>query len=182
MTPAATRIAIRDARASDIPAITDIYGYHVRRGTGSFEVAPPDEAEMSARIAAIVDGGYPWLVATHDDGVIAYAYAAPYRSRHGYRFTVEDSVYVAQQARGKGTGAALLSRLIDICGARGDRQMVAVIGDSANAASVALHARAGFVHAGTLANVGRKFERWLDVILMQRALGEGHTAPPVERE
>ena len=182
MTPAAAaQVAIRPVRGTDAPAVANIYALHVREGTGSFEVEPPDESAMAQRIAAIVEAGYPWLVADERDRVIAYAYAGPYRPRHGYRYTVEDSVYVAQDARGRGIGSALLARLLDICTTRGDRQMVAVIGDAANVASIAVHARAGFTTVGRLADVGRKFDRWLDVVLMQRALGDGAASVPAPR-
>jgi L-amino acid N-acyltransferase YncA len=174
-------VALRDAGPEDVPAIAAIYAHHVRYGTGSFEVDPPDAGEMGSRLAAIQRNGFPWLVAVQEARVVAYAYASAYRPRYGYRFTVEDSVYVAEAARGRGIGAKLLARLIELCTARGDRQMIAVIGDAANAASIALHERAAFRHVGMLQQVGRKFDRWLDVVFMQRALGEGSSSAPRER-
>ena len=174
-------VSLRPARDADMPAIAAIYAHHVRHGSGSFEVDPPSVEEMASRYASIRRDGYPWLVADDAGRVVAYAYAGPYRTRFGYRFTCEDSVYVVEEARGHGIGSMLLKRMLELCTARGDRQMIAVIGDAANTASIALHARAGFAHAGTLASVGRKFDRWLDVVFMQRALGPGHATPPVER-
>lgn len=171
-------IAIRDAMAEDMPQVTEIYRDAVLYGTGSFEIEPPDQAEMIARHARITGQGYPYLVACEGEGVLGYAYAFAYRDRPAYRFTVEDSVYVRRDAQGRGLGAALLARLICEAEARGYRQMVAVIGDSANAGSVRLHSTAGFSPLGTLASVGWKHDRWLDVVLMQRMLESGDTAPP----
>jgi phosphinothricin acetyltransferase len=173
--------SIRSATADDADAVAAIYGEHVARGTASFELAPPDAGEMRRRMSALLADGYPWLCATVGDAVVGYAYAGPYRPRPAYRYTVEDSVYLASSAQRRGIGRALLDRLIEACTARGDRQMVAVIGDSANAPSIALHARAGFVESGRLRDVGYKFERWLDIVLMQRALGEGAASAPPRR-
>ena len=164
-------VPIRPARPEDIPAIARIYGHAVRHGTASFELEPPDEAEMRRRQRALLEGNYPYLVAELDGAVAGYAYAGPYRARPAYRFSVEDSVYIAPEMQRRGVGHALLQRLIADSEARGFRQMVAVIGDSAQAASIALHDRAGFRHVGTLRSVGFKFGRWLDSVLMQRALG-----------
>ena len=178
MSPGAGTVELRPATPGDAPAIAAIYGSHVASGTGSFELTAPDPAEMRRRLVAITDEGYPWIVACHRDGVVGYAYAAAYRPRPAYRYTVEDSVYLAPAAQRRGIGRALLDRVVEICTARGDRQMIAVIGDAANTASIALHARAGVADAGRLRDVGRKFDRWLDVLLMQRALGPGAGSAP----
>jgi phosphinothricin acetyltransferase len=175
-------LALRQARAADAPAIAAIYGYWVLHGTGTFEEAVPADAEMAARMAAIERAGLPWLVAEEAGRVIAYAYASPFRPRTGYRYTVEDSVYVAPQAQGRGLGALLLQEIVARSEALGVRQMLAVIGDSANAASIALHAAQGFVEAGVARSVGFKFGRWLDIVIMQRALGQGDAALPAPGE
>ncbi len=169
---------IRSATLADIPAITEIYAEAVNHGTATFELTPPDAAEMARRFDELARGGFPYLVATLESRVIGYAYASLYRARPAYRFTVENSVYLAPASHRRGIGLVLLTALIVQCEARGYRQMVAVIGDSANAASVGVHARAGFEMTGTLLNVGFKFGRWLDTVLMQRALGEGGTTTP----
>jgi phosphinothricin acetyltransferase len=161
----------------DMPEITAIYHDAVLTGTASFELDPPDEAEMIGRREALLEGGYPYLVAEAEGRIAGYAYAGPYRARLAYRSTVENSVYVAEHARGQGIGRALLERLIEDTAARALRQMVAIIGDSANLASIRLHEAAGFAHAGVLRSVGWKHGRWLDTILMQRALGPGNTTP-----
>jgi L-amino acid N-acyltransferase YncA len=162
--------SIRSAEPRDLPAVTRIYADAVRHGTASFELEPPDEAEMAKRYEALRDSGHPYLVAELGGKVLGYAYAGPYRARPAYRFTVEDSVYLAPDAQRRGIGRALLDRLIVESEARGYRQMIAVIGDSANAASIGLHAALGFRHVGTLHAVGFKFGRWIDSVLMQRAL------------
>jgi len=169
---------IRPSRPEDLAAITAIYGHAVRTGTGSFEIEPPDQAEMARRRDDVLAKGLPYLVAETQAGVLGYAYATPFRPRPAYRFSVENSVYVHADARGQGLGSLLLAELIARCTDWGARQMLAVIGDSANAGSVALHRRAGFQPAGQFQNVGRKFDRWLDVVLMQRALGPGAALPP----
>lgn len=169
---------IRPSRPEDLAAITAIYGHAVRTGTGSFEIEPPDQAEMARRRDDVLAKGLPYLVAETEAGVLGYAYATPFRPRPAYRFSVENSVYVHADARGQGLGSLLLAELIARCTDWGARQMLAVIGDSANAGSVALHRRAGFQPAGQFQNVGRKFDRWLDVVLMQRALGPGAALPP----
>ena len=171
-------LVIRAGTAADIPAITAIYDHAVRHGTASFELEPPDAAEMARRRQTLVDGGFPYLVAEADATVAGYAYAGPYRPRPAYRWSVEDSVYVAPHMHRRGIGAALLDRLIAATEQRGYRQMVAVIGDSAQTASIALHRAAGFRPIGTVETVGFKFGRWLDTVLMQRALGPGAGAPP----
>ncbi|MFB3819463.1 MAG: N-acetyltransferase family protein, partial [Candidatus Methylomirabilales bacterium] len=159
-------------------AVQAIYAHHVLQGTASFEEEPPDLDEMRRRRAEVIGRGLPYLVAEVEGDVVGYCYASPYRSRSAYRFTLEDSVYVDHRYGGRGLGRALLSTLIPRCATGEWRQMVAVIGDSANAASIALHARLGFHHVGTLRAVGYKFGRWLDTVLMQRALGPGGGAPP----
>jgi len=174
-------LEIRAATHDDAEAITALYSGHVAHGTASFELSPPDIAEMRRRMGALLAEGYPWFCAIVEGSIVGYAYAGPYRPRPAYRYTVEDSVYLAPAVQRRGIGAALLARLIEACTRRGDRQMIAVIGDSANAPSIALHARAGFVEAGRLANVGYKFDRWLDIVLMQRALGEGAISAPAAR-
>lgn len=172
---------IRRATTADIPVITAIYRPAVLTGTASFEVDPPDEAEMRKRFEAITSGGYPYYVAERDGRVIGYAYASAYRPRPGYRFSVEDSIYIDPSVQRSGAGQALLSKLIEDCTAQGFRQMIAVIGDSAQHASIGLHRRNGFTFSGTIHAVGYKFGRWLDGVIMQRALGPGDTTQPVER-
>lgn len=173
-----TTVDVRDVTAMDIAAITDIYAHHVRFGGASFELEPPSEDEMRTRWSKLVAEQFPWIAATEGERVVGYAYAGPYRPRRAYRYSVEDSVYLAPDAQGRGIGSRLLRSLIERCAERGDRQMIAVIGDSSNTASIALHARQGFVEAGRLRDVGRKFERWLDIVLMQRALGDGSGTAP----
>ena len=171
--------AIRDSVAADIPAITRIYGHWVRHGLASFELDPPAEAEMARRRQAVLEGGYPYLVAADAAGrVLGYAYAGAYRPRPAYRFAVEDSIYVAPGAEGGGIGRALLGTLIARCETAGFRLMVAVIGDSANTPSITLHERCGFRHAGLLPAIGWKHGRWVDSVLMTRPLGEGAATPP----
>lgn len=175
--PDAPPIALRAARESDLPAITAIYAPHVRTGTASFEVEAPDEAEMVRRWRDVTARGLPYLVAEARGQVVGYAYSGPYRPRPAYRFTVEDSIYVHGDVQGRGVGRALLARLIDESARAGARQMIAVIGDSGNVASIRLHAALGFRHVGVLESVGNKFSRWLDVVFMQRALGPGNAIP-----
>jgi phosphinothricin acetyltransferase len=169
---------VRPATPADIPAIARIYAHAVRHGTASFELEPPDEAEMTRRQRALLDGGYPYLVAESDGSVAGYAYAGPYRTRPAYRFSVENSIYVAPQAHRRGIGRVLLDALIAECEMRGYRLMIAVIGDSAQTPSIALHRAAGFKMVGAFEGVGYKFDRWLDSVLMQRPLGKGSSAPP----
>jgi phosphinothricin acetyltransferase len=170
---------IRPATASDIPAITRLYAQAVTHGTATFELEPPSATEMAARLQQIIDGGFPCLTAEADGAFAGYAYAAAYRLRPAYRFTVENSVYVTPSVRRRGVGRALLNALIDECGRRGFRQMIAVIGDSrTQQASVALHKAAGFRVTGTLDDVGFKHGRWLDTLLMQRALGDSAQTKP----
>jgi phosphinothricin acetyltransferase len=173
-----SEIAIRPATAADIPAITRIYAHAVQHGTASFELDPPDEAEMARRQAALLDGGFPYLTAERGGAVAGYAYAGPYRPRRAYRYSIEDSIYVDPHQHRAGIGRALLGELIAVATAGGFRQMVAVIGDSAQAPSIELHRAAGFRMIGAIEAVGYKFGRWLDTVVMQRALGEGaETAP-----
>lgn len=174
-----TGVRVRDAVDADIAAITAIYAESVLGGVGTFELTPPDGAEMARRQAEISALGLPRLVAEDAAGaMVGFAYAGPFRMRRAYRYSVEDSVYVAEAARGLGAGRALLAELVARCEALGLRQMVAVIGDSDNGASIALHRACGFTDAGVFAAMGWKFDRWLDVVFMQRALGPGGATPP----
>lgn len=166
-------LLIRPSRPQDIPAIANIYGWNVRHGTGTFEIEVPDEAETARRRDDVLAKDLPWLVAECEGRVTGYAYANHFRPRRAYRFCLEDSIYLAPQAQGLGLGRLLLAELIARCEARGARQMLAVIGDSANKASIGLHRALGFKPAGLLAASGWKFERWLDVVIMQRELGQG---------
>jgi L-amino acid N-acyltransferase YncA len=168
---------VRAASADDIPAIQSIYAHHVLYGLGTFETEPPDAAEMTARFTQITVAGFPYLVAVEAGEVIGYAYANHFRARAAYRLTVEDSIYVASVATGRGVGKVLLDALIARCIAVGLRQMLAVIGDSANTGSIGVHRACGFEMVGVMKGVGRKFDRWVDVVIMQRALA-ADTAPP----
>lgn len=170
-------LLVRPATLSDIAAITAIYRPAVIDGTASWEYDPPDEAEMARRFAAIDAAGYPYLAAEKAGTVIGYAYASAYRTRPGYRFTVENSVYVAAGTQRSGAGRVLLAELIERCAAKGYRQMVAVIGDSSNQASIGLHRAQGFTFCGVIHAIGWKHGRWIDSVLMQRALGVGDGAP-----
>ena len=173
---------IRPSIDADIPAITAIYGEHVLHGTGSFELEPPGEPEMARRRTDLLAKGMPWLVAQSPaQGVLGYAYASLFRPRPGYRFTAEDSIYLHPGAQGQGLGRLLLAELMARCQDLGIRQMLAVIGDAANTASITLHRNLGFAHCGTLSAVGWKFERWRDVVMMQRALGVGSSSEPADR-
>ena len=171
-------LRLRDVVAQDTGAIAAIYAHHVLNGTGSFELDPPDAAEMTRRLDAVAQAGFPCLVAELDGKIAGYAYAGPYRPRPAYRFTVENSIYVHPDYIGSGVGSLLMAELIARCEKLGLRQMVAVIGDSANTGSLKLHRKFGFVETGLLKDVGYKFGRWLDVVLMQRNLGAGSAAPP----
>jgi L-amino acid N-acyltransferase YncA len=171
-------VEIRAASAADLSAITEIYQHAVLFGTATFELVPPDRAEMTRRFQSLMDGGFPYFVAALDSRPVGYAYAGPYRPRPAYRFTVENSVYLAPSVQHRGIGTALLRRLIAEAEARGHRQMIAVIGDSANAGSIGVHIKTGFGMIGTHPNVGFKFGRWLDTVMMQRALGDGGSAVP----
>jgi L-amino acid N-acyltransferase YncA len=172
------RVVVRDAVAADLSGIQAIYAHHVLTGLSSFEEVPPTVAEMASRRDAVIAAGLPYLAAELDGRVVGYAYATVYRPRPAYRHTIEDSVYVAPGLDGKGTGTALLRRLIDRCEQGPWRQMLAVIGNSGNAGSIALHRRLGFREAGVFLDVGFKFGRWVDTVLMQRPLGEGARTLP----
>jgi L-amino acid N-acyltransferase YncA len=172
-------LTIRPAKSFDIPAITRIYAHAVEHGTASFELTPPDEAEMARRMGDLTGKGYPYLAAEIDGALAGYAYAGPYRTRPAYRPTVEDSVYIAPGMHRRGVGRALLAALIEATAARGFRQMIAVIGDSTRQVpSIALHEALGFWHIGILQDVGFKHGRWLDSVLMQRELGTGAKTDP----
>ncbi len=171
-------ILTRDAKIEDIAAIAAIYAYYVRTSAATFESVPPDAAEMSQRFSDLNAKKMPFLVAEKNNQVVGYAYAGPYRTRWGYRYTVENSVYVDRDYLGQGIGRMLLSSLIERATQLGYRQMISVIGDSANAASIALHSQLGFKVIGSLPSTGRKFDRWIDSVLMQRALGDGNTTSP----
>jgi len=173
-------LIVRDSHEADLPAITAIYAHAVRTGTASFEYDPPDAAEMARRRADILGKGFPYLVAEHDGVVVGYSYANTYRVRPAYRFSVEDSIYIAPDQQGRGVGSALLPALLQRCEALGLRLVIAVIGDSATQSSIRLHARCGFSHAGVLPNVGWKHGGWRDSVFMVRALGPGAGAPPAE--
>jgi L-amino acid N-acyltransferase YncA len=166
-------LEIRAATAADLPFVTNIYEHAVRHGTATFELIPPDLGEMTRRFDALMDGGFPYLIAVLDGDVAGYAYAGPYRPRPAYRFTVENSVYLEPAIHRRGIGLQLMRRLIAECEARGFRQMIAVIGDSANVGSISVHTKCGFQMIGTHPNVGLKFGRWLDTVMMQLALGDG---------
>jgi L-amino acid N-acyltransferase YncA len=170
-------IIVRDSTDADLPRIQSIYAYHVEQGTASFELDAPDLAEMTARRASVLQAGFPYLVATVDDTVVGYAYANFFRTRPAYRFSLENSIYIDHARRGQGVGKRLLAHLLERCEAVGCRQMIAVIGDSANTGSIALHASQGFRFAGVLRSSGWKFNRWLDTVLMQRDLGRGDSEP-----
>ncbi len=179
--PNPVAIAIRASRDDDLAAITAIYGHHVLRGSASFETEPPSLEDVRRRRAELITRGYPYLVAEDAAGIAGYAYAGPYRPRPAYRDTVENSVYLRPDAVGRGIGRRLLEALIGDCESRGYRQMIAVVGDSGNMASIRLHERAGFRLIGVLRSVGVKHGRWLDTVLLQRALGAGDRAPPQPR-
>jgi L-amino acid N-acyltransferase YncA len=171
-------VKVRPATVDDLPAITAIYSDHVLHGLASFEVEPPAVAEMTQRFSAIRALGLPYFVAESAGKIAGYAYAAVYRTRPAYRYTVEDSVYIDTAYAGQGIGSALMPALIDGCAAAGRRQIIAVIGDSANHASIRLHAKFGFRLVGTLPAVGFKFGRWVDSVLMQREVGDGERSAP----
>ena len=171
-------ILIRPSAESDLPAITQIYRHHVLHGTATFETDPPSEADMASRRADVLNKQLPWLVAEVDGQVQGYAYANWFRPRAAFRYCVEDSIYLAPEAGGQGLGRALLAELMVRCEQAGMRKMVAVIGDSNNAASIGLHRALGFQHLGTMEACGWKLERWLDIVLMERVLGVGAQTRP----
>ena len=171
-------VLIRHATLDDISPIHAIYCNSVLQETASWELTPPDVAEMGRRMQGVLEQGYPYFVAMLDERVIGYSYANNYRPRPGYRFTVENSIYVHPAFQRRGIARQLMTTVIEACTARGFRQMIAVIGDSENHASIALHRSLGFVQVGLLPTIGFKFGRWLDGVLMQRPLGEGNTTLP----
>lgn len=170
-------LIVRPSTAADLPAITRIYGHLVLHGTGTFELEAPDEAEMARRRDDVLGKELPWLVAERGEQLLGYAYANHFRPRRAYRFCLEDSIYLDPSAQGQGVGRVLLAELLAQCEARGARQMLAVIGDTANVGSIGVHRACGFEPAGLFKAAGWKFGRWLDVVLMQRRLGQGDTAP-----
>ena len=169
---------VRPATAEDAVALAAIYGDAVLHGFGTFEEEPPSPAEMERRRQAIADRGLPYVVAEHEGRVLGFAYAGPFRPRAAYRYTLEDSVYVAPEAAGKGVGRAVLVSVIEACEALGVRQLMAVIGDSGNAASIGLHRALGFEHTGVGRSVGFKHGRWVDIVHMQKALNGGDSLAP----
>ena len=169
---------VRSAAQGDLAAIQAIYAHHVLRGLGTFEEVPPGVEEMRRRHQDVTGRGLPYLVAVERGEILGYGYCAPYRARSAYRYALEDSIYVKEAHLGKGIGTLLLGELLRICEGLGYRQVIAVIGDSANAGSIALHARLGFLRVGTLRASGYKLGRWVDTVLMQRPLGPGDGAPP----
>lgn len=171
-------LIVRDATPADVPAIAALYADEVREHVNTYEYDVPDEAEMSQRLHAVIAAGYPYLVAELDGQFAGYAYASSYRARIGYRKTVENSVYVVPGLKGRGIGAALMKALIEVCEARGYRQMIAVIGEPTNTASIRLHEKFGFTLVGIFRGIAWKHDRWLDTVQMQRTLGAGTTAPP----
>lgn len=175
MSPA---LLIRPSADADLDAITAIYAHAVEHGTGTFELEAPDRAEMARRRADVLDKALPFLVAERAGQVVGYAYANHFRPRRAYRFCLEDSIYLAPEAQGQGAGTLLLLELIARCEAAGARQMLGVIGDERNAGSIGVHRACGFEHTGVLKAAGWKFDRWLDVVLMQRRLGHGESTPP----
>jgi L-amino acid N-acyltransferase YncA len=169
---------LRDAAPGDLPAITAIYAHHVLHGTGTFEEEPPDEAEMAGRVSDVQGKGWPWLVGEEGGQVLGFAYLTQYRPRSAYRYAGEDSVYVRDDIRGQGVGKALVAALLRRGEECGFRQVFAVIGDSENVGSIGLHVSLGFRQVGLMRSAGAKFGRWLDVVIMQRAIGQGDRDPP----
>ncbi|MCW5671039.1 MAG: N-acetyltransferase [Hydrogenophaga sp.] len=171
---------IRPSRDEDLEAITRIYGHHVLHGTGTFETTPPTQAEMTARRADVLGKGLPWLVAEEGGQVLGYAYGNWFKPRPAYRFSVEDSIYMDPSAHRRGLGRALLAELLAALERAGTRKVMAVIGDSANAGSIGVHKALGFEPVGVVQSCGWKFDRWLDIVLMQKTLGAGDSTPPNE--
>lgn len=171
---------IRPSRDDDLPAIAQLYGHHVLHGTGTFETTPPTVEEMATRRADTLAKGLPWLVAEVDGRVVGFAYGNWFKPRPAYRYSVEDSIYVAPDAVGRGLGRALLAELLLQLEARGIRKVMAVIGDSANAGSIGLHTALGFERIGVVRSCGWKFDRWLDIVLMEKSLGLGDTTPATD--
>jgi len=175
-------VAIRDATPEDMAAVQAIYSYYVTKTSNSFEEVPPTVEEMQSRLAKTRERGLPYLVADSDGEVVGYTYAGPWRFRSAYRYTIEDSIYVAPSVTRRGVGSALLGTLIERCTALGYRQMIGVIGDSANHGSIRLHRSLGFRQEGVLRGVGLKFGRWVDVVIMHRPLGQANIGLPGENE
>lgn len=168
---------IRPSRDEDIPAMTAIYAHHVLHGTGTFETTPPTDADIAARRADVLSKGLPWLVVEDGGRVLGYAYCQWFKPRPAYRFSAEDSIYLAAGSAGLGLGRQLLAALAQAAEEAGVRKLIAVIGDSANAGSVGVHRSLGFNHVGVLKSCGWKFGKWLDVVLMEKFLGTGDTTP-----
>jgi L-amino acid N-acyltransferase YncA len=173
---------IRPSQDSDLDAITRIYAHHVLHGTGTFETTPPTEADMRSRHADVLAKGLPWLVVEDAGQVLGFAYGNWFKPRPAYRFSVEDSIYLAPEAAGRGLGKALLAELLAVLERGGTRKVMAVIGDSANAGSIGVHKALGFEHVGVVQSCGWKFDRWLDIVLMQKSLGQGDSSPPRDPE
>ena len=172
--------SVRPSTLEDIPAITRIYAHHVLHGTGSFETEAPSPDEMARRRDEVLQRQLPYLVAVDDEGqIVGYAYANWFKARPAYRFSAEDSIYVADGQHGKGLGRLLMNALIAACEAAGVRKLIAVIGDSGNHGSIGVHQAAGFTPVGTMRSVGWKFGRWLDIVMMEKTLGAGDSTPPV---
>jgi len=172
--------SIRDATPQDLPQIQQIYAHHVLSSTTTFEEIPPTVEEMGERLSKVQDQGLPWLVAEQDGRILGYCYASAYRPRPAYRYTIEDSIYLADGESGKGMGGHLLGALIERCGRGPWRQLIAVIAGTQNQSSINLHRKAGFAHVGTQPDTGYKFGQWIDVVFMQRPLGPGGGSPPEE--
>lgn len=173
-------LTLRPSQDGDIPAITAIYGHHVLHATGTFETEPPSAADMAARRADVLGKGLPYLVAEREGRVLGFAYCQWFKPRPAYRFSAEDSIYLHPDAAGQGLGKQLLAALVERAEAAGVRKLIAVIGDSGNAGSIGVHRSLGFQKAGVIQSCGWKFGRWLDIVLMERALGEGDRTPPPE--
>ncbi|MCD6665952.1 MAG: N-acetyltransferase family protein [Hydrogenophaga sp.] len=169
---------IRPSRDEDLDAITRIYAHHVLHGTGTFETTPPTRDEMAGRRADVLGKGLPWLVIEVDGQVMGYAYGNWFKPRPAYRYSVEDSIYMAPESAGKGLGKLLLTELLAQCERAGVRKVMAVIGDSANAGSIGVHKALGFEQVGVVQSCGWKFGRWLDIVLMQKSIGQGDSTPP----
>lgn len=182
MTILSLPVVIRPAEEADMSAVQAIYTYYVTRSCASFEETPPTVAEMQARRAKTLDRGLPYLVAETDGEVVGYTYAGPFRTRSAYRYTIEDSIYVAPTVVRRGVGAALLGSLVDQCTKLGYRQMIGIIGDSANQGSISVHRKLGFRQEGVLRGVGLKFGHWVDVVIMHRPLGDADTGLPATHE
>ena len=173
---------IRPSRDEDLAAITRIYAHHVLHGTGTFETTPPTEGEMAGRRADVLGKGLPWLVIEVDGQVMGYAYGNWFKPRPAYRYSVEDSIYMAPESAGKGLGKLLLTELLAQCERAGVRKVMAVIGDSANAGSIGVHKALGFEQVGVVQSCGWKFDRWLDIVLMEKPLGLGDSTAPVDSQ